>query len=162
MNTSEAVLWALLGCGVAEAAYIYGAMKPSDPEDEWKWPWPREEAPKWGAAVTCRFFLTGAAIAPLASSNRVTDILMAFFFGLSAPIMVAKMSAWAEKHMGGPLKGSGGDPDREPLDETPDTATPAETMTESKNNKKIPEARSPRKSTKKSGGRSSQSKGAKK
>ncbi|MEU1160631.1 hypothetical protein ABZ372_07460 [Streptomyces sp. NPDC005921] len=162
MNTSEAVLWALLGCGVAEAAYVYGAMKPSGPEGEWTWPWPRKETPKWGAAVTCRFFLTGAAIAPLAASKRIPDNLMAFLFGLAAPVLVAKMSAWAEKNMGGYLKDSGENLREAPLDDGFDTVSShTETATES-NNREIPEPRSPkRKSTKKSDGRPSGSTGVK-
>ncbi|MET8454576.1 hypothetical protein [Streptomyces sp. NPDC005209] len=106
MDIKVAVLWALLGGGVSEAALIFAMMKPSSPKEKWKWPWSKDEMPKFCFGMTCRFFLTGAAVAPLAATKRVPDSLIAFLLGMCAPLLVAKMAAIGDQFISQNLNAS--------------------------------------------------------
>jgi hypothetical protein len=105
MSIKEAVLWALLGGSVAEVALIFSTMRPSTGKSRWTWAWSREQMPKFYVGMGCRFFLTGAAVAPLAATDRVPDALVAFLLGMGAPLLTAKMAAAADKiiNQGGAL-----------------------------------------------------------
>lgn len=94
MTAWEALLWGLLGSGVAEALNLSAMMRPIGTSRRWRRPWSnRADRPWVAAAVGLRLFVGGALAAALGASDQLPTPLGAFLAGLAAPLIVAKLFA---------------------------------------------------------------------
>jgi len=94
MSAWEALLWGLLGSGVAEALNLSAMMRPTGSDRRWRRPWRRRSERPWvAAAVGLRLFVGGALAAALGASGQLPTPLGAFLSGLAAPLIVARFFA---------------------------------------------------------------------
>jgi hypothetical protein len=93
MSVWVAAVWGLVGSCVAESLNLYGMMRPTtESKGRWQWPWQDErDRPIVLFAVFLRA-AAGTGLAGAASAGGVaTTAFATFIFGLTAPLVVAKV-----------------------------------------------------------------------
>lgn len=93
MSLWIAATWGLIGSAVAEALNLAGMMRPTtESKGRWQWPWrDRRDRPIVMFAVALRT-LAGTGLAAAASAGGLaTTAFATFTFGVTAPLVIAKM-----------------------------------------------------------------------